>query len=458
MPILLLRSFLAILVCLTSSTYVGADDLIDEVKLKRETGQLDEVKIRLENLLTHKTDLEPLYLWQVLIAHSWILEIRGQYKESIEELNEALDIASKAGNPFHLGRTLSYLGWSFAAMGKYEAASKFYEEAINLSSDGKGNPNNLVMIWGLSTQELGSLYIKMGKPKEGRALVEKTTNFARQNKIATGVAEGGNRLAELALFEGNITEALALSEEAVVAAKECDCSPFNTTQALLIRAKAKWYAVKDISSEKWIDIRKEFEEVLTAARVAKIKPIEAEALFLLSQTHPKDTHKRLELLESALSIMNQGDYELRGITASEAGRVYFEARAPELAAHYLKYGIKVTDEMMRAVDKSRMVEDQAILATMTGESKQEVELLLASVSEALRQEQIEDAVTRLEKLVIIYQKNGYLDNAAKASEQALPLIKKLLDAAPPPEKKEFLENKLVILKEIITAVRVQGAI
>jgi tetratricopeptide (TPR) repeat protein len=339
-------------------------------------------------------------------------------------------------------------------MGKYEAAVTFYREAIDLSTNDKGEPT-IPMVWGLSTQELGTVYVKMGKAQEGKELVKRTTDFARQHNILTGIAEGASRLAEFALLEGGISEALALGEEAVIAAKKCDCSPFNTAQALLVRAKAKWFNVKDVPSEKWIAVRKEFEEVLSIAKISRTKPIEAETLLLLSSTHPKDTRKRLAYLEEAITIMNDGEYELRGKAASEAGRVYFASHAPELAEHYLKFGISVTDTMLRFVDKSQELSDKAILESLAGDKKKEVELLVEAALAAEKQSQPEEAIAVYQKLIVLYQNAGYAQYAAESAIKAATQLELLLQAAPPDEKKEALQMKLANMKEVIGLARVQ---
>ena len=77
----------------------------------------------------------------------------------------------------------------------------------------------------------------MGDVPTAKKLLETTNKFARKRKILIGISEGAAELAKIHLNEGNYSKAEKLAEEAYLAALKCNCSPNNTSRALVVRAK-----------------------------------------------------------------------------------------------------------------------------------------------------------------------------------------------------------------------------
>ncbi len=248
-------------------------------------GDIDQAKaLYREELERAKKSGSTTAKWTALFRSAWFYHELGDGKKALALSNEALVYARRTRDPFRIGRTLSWIGWSYASMGAYPLAIKFYEEAIRL-----GAPKGKVVIpavWGLATQELGAVYLRMGDKEAARRHLNATVDFAMKHGILTGVAEGGAHLAELYLLEGNYGLADTWARRAVEAAVQCDCSPNNISRAKTALARVMLDKARVDPASKW-KAKGAIEESLRFAKAAKNLRYVAESELLLSRVLPE---------------------------------------------------------------------------------------------------------------------------------------------------------------------------
>lgn len=94
--------------------------------------------------------------WSHLVFVAWLAESMGSHGEAMRYSRTALEIAIDLDESFEIGRSLCWLGWSATSLGMYPAAIEFYDAAIAVAMDPQGRARE-PMVWGLATQEKGSV-------------------------------------------------------------------------------------------------------------------------------------------------------------------------------------------------------------------------------------------------------------------------------------------------------------
>ena len=368
---------------------------------------------------------DPAIVWSHHMHVAWLAEATGDPKSSVEHASRALAIATHLEDPVRTGRSLAWLGWSYTSLGLYELALAVYGRAIELSADGDRIvvPAN----WGLSTQETGAIYARMGRLDEAAVLIERTTDFARRHGILTGVAEGGAHLARIALARGDVAGAELLAEEALLAAIRCQCAPFNTARARVVVGR-----VALAKARRNLKFRGEAaeaaHEALEYARSVSDRRHVAEAELLLSYSLPaEDLAGRIELVNSALQYFLEVESEVAGRAQTELGQLFLEHDQHELARLYLESGLEVSEGLFRKLDGAWALASLAELDSLRGHGGASLERWI----EASERARIAGArpllVASLEGLSEELVARGYLRLAADALREASDTLGVLIE-------------------------------
>ncbi|MFT6630080.1 MAG: tetratricopeptide (TPR) repeat protein [Bacteriovoracaceae bacterium] len=195
--------------CLTNSVL---GDSNKGVKLY-ESGKIKEAEVQLladaRNSLKKK-DL--VRIWHSYTQLAWYYHMISDYRKGVGFSLIALRNARLLKDKFKIGKSLNFVGWSYSQIGRYKLAEEFFKKAIYLSSyidkDTGKEVVSIPMVWGLASQELGHLYIKIGKVFEGEKFLLKTFKLSKKLDILQGISESGAYLARLELLKGNLGKAV----------------------------------------------------------------------------------------------------------------------------------------------------------------------------------------------------------------------------------------------------------
>lgn len=427
---------------LSLSTNVLADDALTLFRRGDGAGADAASRVEVENA---RSTGDKVGLWTALMKNAWLWDEMGRSRDSISLSNEALGIAADLNDSFLLGRSLCWLGWAHASIGLYSAAEQFYQHAIDI-----GAPNGVVqapMVWGLATQELGALYFKMGDARRAKELLEETTTFARKHGVSVGIAEGAAHLAELALHEGRVVDAFALSEEAQRASMGFACSMYNVARAKMIGAKVaqRRFEQGEISREQAL------ARVDDAIRFADSKGITiALAQSKIIKSHllePSRQEERYALLLAAVELLEGSGSEHRGSALGEVGAVLLEQDTIEHAEFYLKKGLKINQKMLREVDKSRMLGSVAQLEGLRGDDQARISALKRSADAALNTGEQEAVFKTSLELAEAFDQLGYGSLAVRWYGVFLDAAERLINQEKRPAMLEQLQaRRLTVLQ------------
>lgn len=390
-------------------------------------------------------DGTPTQHWSLLMEVAWLEESIGEHRQAMKTSARALEVATKLDDPFKAGRSLSWLGWSASSLGLYPLALEFYDDAIATAT--RGEKIQHPMVWGIATQEKGAVLAKMGDLVSGTALIKQTTDFARRHDILVGVSEGAAHLSGIALQQGDLTMALDLAEEAVIASEGCDCSAYNTNRARLTLARV--LLEKSRTNPKFAsDAEDMIRRALEAAEAVADRRHIAEAKLLLSYViDPEDLPRRQALVTSAASILHATESELRGKADGELGALFLESDAQELAAAYLRSGFKINVELMRKVDSAYILGDLAQADEIDGDTQASLEKWMVAAEEAEASGAWVIAAESQERLSEDLHRLGLASLALEWTNKALASHDYLIANASEPERHNHLKQRALLLSE-----------
>jgi tetratricopeptide (TPR) repeat protein len=408
----------------------------------------------------------------------WFYSEVSQPQKSIEYLNQALTIAhtrkplqppSFAQNLFSIfsprgraypydpalfeGRAVSYLAWTYSSIGRYRAAERLYEQAIEIGAP-RGQITQ-VNVWGLSTQELGALKWKMGDPAAGRKLIETALEKAYQYKVCEGISECRALLAELELESGEIERAEADANEALEVLSKGSTSVFNRANAMYLRAKVAARIAESDPSKLGHAVALADQAIGEAKRTG-IRKIFAASTILRAELLPRTLNQaRLKMLQSALSELEGIRSELRGTGSLALGRALALANEEELAAFYIGEGLKITEALLRKVDRAYALGASAELALLEGDESRYLQDLRRSFESASStgnpQAQLAAGLELAEALI----KDGFFALAHQTAFESLGALDKLLVPNAPEMVKTDLFQKRLRLTEIVADAEVR---
>jgi tetratricopeptide (TPR) repeat protein len=396
----------------------------------------------------------PSQRWQHMMHVAWLEESIGNHEAAFRLAERALVVASQDGNPFRVGRSLCWLGWSATSLGLYPLALEFYDAAIEQATDGNGG-NQIPAVWGLATQEKGAVLAKMGELEAGAALIEETTEFARRNNIDVGVAEGGAHLARIALRRGDWVEAAARAEEALIAAEKCHCSAFNTNRARLVKARVVLERSRidpRYTSEAEAQIRAALAE---AERVSDRRHV-AEAQLLLSRAiGDRDLESRIALVSAAAETLHSLGSELRGSADGELGALMLASDRPDLAGIYLESGLQINRELLRKLDAAYILGDLAEIDLAANDSTAYLEKWMKSADQAEASGAWPLAAESQERIAEELYRRGFLSLSRHWSEKAAATIERMLEKSDDAGRRRELQWRKLALDERIVGIEIE---
>ncbi len=381
-------------------------------------------------------------LWHAYMSVAWFEDEVSEHRNAIEHSNKALEIAAELNDPFMIGRSLCWLGWAYAGLGMYDAALAFYTNAAEL-----GAPNGEIVhphVWGLATQEIGAIKFKMGQTAEAKKYLKQTYTYATEHEIDVGIAEGGAHLAEIALAEGDYSNAEKFSKKAVDAAERCNCSPYNLTRARVVRAKAELERSR-FEPTRIAKARDMFNDLLADCEKLEHKRCLAETKLLISKTLPADRFdERYTLVMSAFETLANAESELRGVAEVEAGRLFLETENVRLAELYVKNGIKVDESMLRKTDKAAAALTLAEIEGRLGNEPEKAAQLAEAIKAAKKNVALPLILEAELKLVELLDEQGYDRASLEEIDGALRSANRLIERNPAksPERRHFEKVRL----------------
>lgn len=410
-----------------------------------------------EALLAAKRDLAvakaegtPEQYWRHLMNVAWLAESLGEHREAMTIATEALALATAHEDAFGIGRSLCQLGWSATSVGLYPLALEFYEDAIATATEGTDVVRP--MVWGLATQEKGSLLAKMGDLDRGAALIESTTDYARRHEIGVGVAEGGAHLARIALQRGDIAEATERAEEALRASERCNCSAYNTNRARVTLARIT--LEKSRANPKFHgDALEGIRRALAGAEAVSDRRHVAEARLLLSwAVDPDDMEQRQELVSSAADLLHATESELRGTADAQLGALLLEAEQDALASVYLQNGFELNEALLRKLDSAYILGDLATIDTIAADTRSALEKWKEAASRAEESGAWQLAAESQERLSEDLHRLGFHRLSLAWTEKALATVERLLATARDEERRDQLVRRRLRLSERLVEI------
>jgi glycosyltransferase involved in cell wall biosynthesis len=425
------------------------DESLDALQLFSQ-GCLEQARGKYQAALTTARSAEnpsQRAIWDALIRLAWFEDEIGNHQTAITYSNEALSLASDQKDDFLVARSLSWIGWAYSGMGRYEAALQFYENALSIAApDGT---IRFVMIWGLSAQERGALLFKMGRVAEGREALEAVYSYAKEHGIDIGVTESAVHLSEVSLHQGRISDALSYAENAVTAANRCNCGPAKIAKARVALLKAR-VSEAQIAPTQLSGVKTLIEQAMATVAVSGDTRSMAELKMLLSKTIPAtDFEKRYELVSSAYQSLTEQDSELRSLAAVGMGQLFLQELNTDLAKFYLEEGITIQEEQLRKIDRAFTLDALASLQGIEGKQKEKLLQLKEAADSAAALESWPQAAESQLKLAQESLALGYSAIAHEWAQLALETSDKLIALEPDEAKKNHFKNFKLEAKEIM---------
>lgn len=116
----------------------------------------------------------------------------GEHEKALGVAAEAYDIDREAGDSLKMARRLSQMGDVYASMGDYGKAEANYKTSNAMMAMTPGDISKCI-----NYKQLGSLYIKMGRPGDARRALLKSLRMAEEKGVKYLMQLNCERLAEL---------------------------------------------------------------------------------------------------------------------------------------------------------------------------------------------------------------------------------------------------------------------
>jgi tetratricopeptide (TPR) repeat protein len=414
-----------------------------------QQGKIKEARVKLHQYLEDTLRMKtPSYTWWGYYTLAWFEHEVSEHENALKHSLLAWMAAKKANNPWMLGRILSWIGWSYASMGHYPLAIEFFKKAIEV-----GAPNGkikLVGVWGLSTQELGRIYMKQGKLKKARKILTAVYDYAFKRNVGPGISEGGAHLANLNLLEGNLGEAEKYAKASLRAAhfgnRAKRGSPNNLARSLVTYARVLYQKSLVLPSVSGL-AEEEILKALEHCKKMHNKRYLAEAKILYSKVLVNSNPAvRMQLVEEALEILKGIKSEVLPMGNLELGKIYLEEKEVDLAKLYLKEGLKISVKQMQVVAQAYIIDEVAVLHGINDNMKAQVRELKKNIIRAKKSRLIPLLYQSYFKLMKLFESDGYSSLALNWNLKAQTALGTMIKNEKNDELKISLKNKLFELK------------
>jgi tetratricopeptide (TPR) repeat protein len=415
-------------------------------------GRISEARaLARSELAAAETSGKDALLWARLMHVAWIDEAVGQHQEALKHSNRALGVAHRMQDAARIGRSLSWIGWSYTSLGLYELALEFYAKAIELGTTEDGEVA-IVSVWGLATQETGAIYARMGRLEEAAALIERTTEFARRHGIDVGVSEGCAHLAAIAIERGDLGAAAALAEESLLASLRCDCSPSNTARSHVIVARVALEQSRRNPRFQGDAFDRARAALEYAERYGDRRHI-AEAQLVLSRAlDPDDFDRRVQLVSAAVESLTRTGSELRGTAQAQLGQLFLERDLVEVAEGYLRSGLEINRDLFRSLDNAYVLADLGEVDALRGDDEGSFEAWGEAAARAAASGALSVLADTQERLSDALYDAGFALLAGSWGKQALDTLDRLLAREGDEESRRLLLERKLDLAERLAEV------
>jgi len=196
-------------------------ELLGEVVLKYGTlqfyrGDAVAAEAAYKDALEHAREQKDLFLEAAALSGLGLATtMQGHYDESADWNRAAAELGRSVGASTSLARTLGNTGWSYAELGDYENALKFYKQAEEASV--KSGLLTGRTYWSAS---IAYAYQGLGDDTRAEAILKETLPLARSQDDKQTLAQCLSQLAWLALRAGNSGQAEAYNQEAATLAEK----------------------------------------------------------------------------------------------------------------------------------------------------------------------------------------------------------------------------------------------
>ncbi|MDY8138194.1 tetratricopeptide repeat-containing sensor histidine kinase [Aquimarina sp. 2201CG5-10] len=158
------------------------------------------------------------------ISKSRIEYEKGKYAKSIDYLIEASGYYEKNIDSVALSNVYNNMGNSYAGLGNFEDAKKYYKKSITLRKEKKISHISIM-------NNLALLYIDNKKPDSAKVLLLESLKIGKESKEVRSIAQSYSILAKVALFNKDFNKAKKYYDSTLVEGKK------TNWQALLLNAK-----------------------------------------------------------------------------------------------------------------------------------------------------------------------------------------------------------------------------
>ncbi|AKJ02867.1 putative ATPase [Archangium gephyra] len=154
--------------------------------------------------------------WMMALAESTIVHaVLGRMEESRRRAREALELAGRIGHPYTLGSAQIYVAMGRLLRREPQGALPLVDRALTFASERR------FVIWSTwATLVRGGALAGLGRPREGLALAQGVLEAWRGRGIHNGIPSCLSVVAQTRLALGQVQEALAAIDEALVRSAE----------------------------------------------------------------------------------------------------------------------------------------------------------------------------------------------------------------------------------------------
>lgn len=399
------------------------------------------------------------------IALCWYFRQRGDFPRAMNHAYSAYLISHKKNFSYGLMKSLTYLGWNYTALGLLKAGKAHLFDAIELSSQGfiekkedeKGNVYRVFkkskkskvihpMIWGLAAQELGHIHLIAGEIKKAKQIINTTYRFATLNKVDVGISESGNLLAKIELMEGNHTRALKIVERSLKAGRDCNCSPQNIAQSLVLKAEIIQKAPQLLKDKK----EDAYSLIQEAKNFALDKGVDfylAHALLLeVKNDKTMSFYEMEENLNKAIRIFDRASSPDQGLAFLEKAKVKIDDQELKVAHELIKKGIDLSakNQVHQSVINIEFID---FLDRYNGNYKTVTKDLWRGYQKAKKQGQVELALSTGGKLLEKFKEKGLLKGQIKILRERLGFLRRQLQKETDEDLKKQKKEKIILAQQ-----------
>lgn len=308
-----------------------------------------------------------------LTEEGWCYSRQGRLSEALDRFSQALEIAQAEGSELQSARLLSYIGGIFRRKGQFSTALNYYERSMAVyrklgrQRDYARTLTDMSIIYrlqgkldealrrckvawhirlelfrqgtisedqiGRSLNVLGGIHLNMGDIVAAERCFREAFDIFLRVNYKGGIAIIYNRLGQVQLLKGELTEAQEWFLKAQEASREIEKEQYINS----LNKQGRIHTLQ----QQWAEAIPFFEQAITAARQILDYYQQTENLIDLADAlgHLEQKEHALQFLQEAEVMAIQENYaDLRGQIEEKRGAMAYGAKEYELAfRHFILY-------------------------------------------------------------------------------------------------------------------------